>query len=215
MLDNLQDGGTFLLTSEYDADTVWTKLPGRVQKQIIDKKLKFYVVDAIGIAQNIGLGPRINTIMQTAFFKISKVIDETLAIESIKYAIKKTYGKKGEAIVAKNIDSIEQGLAGIQEVKVPTAPTNPIEPIKVVPDNAPEFVRTVTAAILKQEGDTHSRFHDAGRRRLAVRHHPVRETQYRGDHSGMEPVNLHPVPSLLAHLPACGDQAQGIRCLVP
>jgi pyruvate-ferredoxin/flavodoxin oxidoreductase len=154
MLDNLQDGGTFLLTSEFDATTVWSKLPGRVQKQIIDKKLKFYVVDAIGIAQGIGLGPRINTIMQTGFFKISKVIDDKLAIDSIKHAIQKTYGKKGEAIVNKNIDCIEKGLAGIQEVKVPAKPTNPIEPIKAVPDNAPEFVKTVTASILKLEGET-------------------------------------------------------------
>ncbi|MGA3052190.1 MAG: pyruvate:ferredoxin (flavodoxin) oxidoreductase [Chitinispirillaceae bacterium] len=153
MLDNLQDGGTFLLTSEFPANTVWSKLPGRVQKQIIDKKLKFYIVDAIGIAQNIGLGPRINTIMQTAFFKISKIIDENLAIDSIKSAIQKTYGKKGDAIVAKNIASIEQGLAGIQEVTVPAVPTNPIEPIKAVPDDAPEFVKNVTAAILRQEGD--------------------------------------------------------------
>ncbi len=153
MLDNLQDGGTFLLTSEFDANTVWAKLPGRVQKQIIDKKLKFYIVDAIGIAQKIGLGPRINTIMQTAFFKISKIIDENLAIDSIKYAIKKTYGRKGDAIVAKNIASIEQGLSGIQEVMVPIAPTNPVEPIRAVPDDAPEFVKNVTAAILRQEGD--------------------------------------------------------------
>jgi pyruvate-ferredoxin/flavodoxin oxidoreductase len=154
ILDNVQDGGTFLLTSEFDAATVWSKLPGRVQKQIIDKKLKFYVVDAIGIAQGIGLGPRINTIMQTAFFKISKVIDDTLALDSIKYAIKKTYGKKGEAIVAKNIESIDKGLAGIQEVNVPAKPTNPIEPIKAVPDSAPDFVKTVTATILKLEGET-------------------------------------------------------------
>jgi pyruvate-ferredoxin/flavodoxin oxidoreductase len=153
MLDNLEDGGTFLLTSEFGKDDVWAKLPGRVQKQIIDKKLKFYVVDAIGIAQNIGLGPRINTIMQTAFFKISRIIDEKLAIDSIKYAIKKTYGKKGDAIVAKNIASIEQGLEGIQEVTVPAAPTNPIVPIKAVPDDAPKFVKNVTAAILRQEGD--------------------------------------------------------------
>jgi pyruvate-ferredoxin/flavodoxin oxidoreductase len=153
MLDNLQDGGYFLLTSEYGADTVWNKLPGIVQKQIIDKKLKFFVVDAVGIAQGIGLGPRINTIMQTAFFKISKVIDDTLAIDSIKNAIKKTYGRKGEAIVNKNIECIEKGLSGIQEVRVPAAPTNPIVPIKAVPDDAPEFVRNVTAKILKQEGD--------------------------------------------------------------
>jgi pyruvate-ferredoxin/flavodoxin oxidoreductase len=153
MLDNLQEGGYFLLTSEFDANTVWNKLPGRVQKQIIDKKVKFFVVDAVGIAESIGLGSRINTIMQTAFFKISKVIDDNLAIDSIKYAIKKTYGKKGDAIVNKNIESIEKGLAGIQEVNVPSAPTNPVTEIKAVADDAPVFVRNVTAKILKQEGE--------------------------------------------------------------
>ena len=154
MLENLQDGGTFLLTSEYGADEVWKHLPGRVQKQIIDKKLKFYVVNAIGIAQNIGLGPRINTIMQSAFFKISGIIDQSLAIDSIKKAIKKTYGRKGDAIVAKNIQSIDEGLAaGVHEVKVPAAPTNPVTPIRAVPDDAPDFVKNVTAPILRQEGD--------------------------------------------------------------
>ncbi|MBN2036859.1 MAG: pyruvate:ferredoxin (flavodoxin) oxidoreductase [Chitinispirillaceae bacterium] len=153
MLDNLQEGGYFLLTSEFSAETVWEKLPGFVQKQIIEKKLNFFVIDAIGIAQGIGLGPRINTIMQTAFFKISGVIDDNLAIDSIKYAIKKTYGKKGDAIVNKNIACIEKGIAGIQEVTVPAGPTNPVKPITVVPDDAPEFVQTVTAAIIKQEGE--------------------------------------------------------------
>jgi pyruvate-ferredoxin/flavodoxin oxidoreductase len=153
MLQNLQDGGIFLLNSEYDKDSVWDKLPGRVQKQIIDKKLKFYVIDGIKIGEEVGLGSRINTIMQTAFFKISKVIDDNVAIESIKYAIKKTYGKKGDAIVNMNIASIDKAIEGVQEVKVPSSVTNPVTEIKAVPENAPEFIQNVTAKILKQEGD--------------------------------------------------------------
>lgn len=153
LLDSIQEGGTFLLESPYDKNTVWSKLPGRMQKQLIDKKVKFYIIDAIGIAQEIGLGARINTIMQTAFFKISKVIDENVAIDSIKYAIKKTYGKKGDAIVNMNIASIDKALDGIQSVSLPNAPTNPIVPLQVVPDDAPEFVKEVTAKIIKQEGD--------------------------------------------------------------
>lgn len=153
LLDNLNDGGTFLLNSEYDKNTVWDKLPGRVQKQIIDKKLKFFVINGIGIGQEVGLGHRINTIMQTAFFQISKVIDEKTAIEAIKKAIKKTYGKKGDAIVNMNIISIDKALEGIQEVEIPSQPTNSVEEIKVVHDNAPEFVKNVTARIMKQEGD--------------------------------------------------------------
>ena len=111
------------------------------RNRLIDKKMKFFVIDAIGIAQKIGLGPRINTIMQTAFFQISKVIDEKVAIDSIKYAMKKTYGKKGDAIVNMNIEAIDMALAGIQEVTIPSAVTNAIAEIKVVPDNAPEFVK--------------------------------------------------------------------------
>jgi pyruvate-ferredoxin/flavodoxin oxidoreductase len=153
MLKNLQDGGIFLLTSEYDKDTIWSHIPGRVQKQLIDKKAKFYVIDAIGIGHEIGLGARINTIMQVAFFKIAKVIDESVAIESIKYAVKKTYGKKGDAIVNMNIASIDKALAAIQEVSIPSAPANPITEFKAVPDSSPEFVKEVTATIIKGEGD--------------------------------------------------------------
>jgi pyruvate-ferredoxin/flavodoxin oxidoreductase len=153
MLVNLEEGGSFLLTSEFDKDTVWSKLPGRVQKQIIDKKAKFFVIDAFGIAHTIGLGPRINSIMQTAFFKISKVIDENIAIDAIKYAIKKTYGKKGDAIVNMNINSIDQTIANIHQVSYPSSPTNPVEEFKAVPDSAPAFVKDVTAKIIKAEGD--------------------------------------------------------------
>jgi len=153
MLHNLKEGGIFLLESPYDKDTIWDKLPGRFQKQLIDKKAKFYVIDAIGIAQKIGLGARINTIMQTAFFHISKVIDEKVAIDAIKYAVKKTYSKKGEAVVNMNIASIDKALEGIQQVTIPAAPTNPVVELKVVSDDAPDFVKEVTAKIIKQEGD--------------------------------------------------------------
>ncbi|MCX7726000.1 MAG: pyruvate:ferredoxin (flavodoxin) oxidoreductase, partial [Chitinispirillaceae bacterium] len=153
MLDNLVEGGTFLLEAPFNKDEIWDKLPGRVQKQLIDKKARFFVIDAIGIAEKIGLGPRINTIMQTAFFSIAKIIDKNMAVDSIKKAVKKTYGKKGDEVVNMNISSIDKALEGIQEVKIPSAPTNPIEPIKIVPDDAPEFVKIVTEKILKQEGD--------------------------------------------------------------
>jgi pyruvate-ferredoxin/flavodoxin oxidoreductase len=154
MLKNLETGGVFLLTSEYDKDTVWSKLPGWVQKQIIDKKAKFYVIDALKIAREVGLGNLINTIMQTAFFEISKVIDEKVAIEHIKDAIKKTFKKKGEDVINKNISCIDRALADIHEVSYPSAPTNPIEERVAVSDNAPDFVKNVTAKIIKQEGDT-------------------------------------------------------------
>ncbi|MBD3422539.1 MAG: pyruvate:ferredoxin (flavodoxin) oxidoreductase [Chitinivibrionales bacterium] len=153
MLKNLVDEGIFLLTSPYNKDEVWEKLPGRVQKQIVDKKIKLYVIDALSIAESLGLGARINVVMQTAFFRISSIMEEIKAIDAIKTAIKKTYGKKGEAVVNMNNSAVDKALEHIEEVPVPAQPTNPIEAIKPVPDDAPEFVRDVTAQLMKQEGD--------------------------------------------------------------
>jgi len=155
MLKNIKQDGIFLLTSMYDKDEVWQKLPGNMQKQIIDNKLKFYVIDAIKIAEELGLGARINTIMQTAFFKISKVIDEKVAIDAIKEAIKKTYGNKGEQVVKMNMDGVDKALESIQEVKVPAKPSNPVVGIKCVSieeSDAPDFVKSVTCKIIKREG---------------------------------------------------------------
>jgi pyruvate-ferredoxin/flavodoxin oxidoreductase len=154
MLANLIDGDTFLLTSEYDKDTVWDKLPGRVQKQIIDKKINFFVIDAAKIAQQLGLGARINVIMQTAFFQISRVMSEIAAVQAIKHAIEKTYGKKGEKIIAMNNQAVDQAATGVQKVDYPAKVTSPVEPIKSVPDNAPAFVKDVIATMLRQEGQT-------------------------------------------------------------
>jgi len=153
IMNNVKVGGTFLLNSEYDKDIVWSKLPGRVQKQIMDKKLEFYVIDAVKIAEGLGLGPRINTVMQTAFFQISKVIDPNTAINSIKDAIKKTYGKKGDKVVAMNVSAVDQALNGIAEVKVPASVTNPVTPIHTVSDDAPDFVKEVTSLMMKAEGE--------------------------------------------------------------
>jgi pyruvate-ferredoxin/flavodoxin oxidoreductase len=154
VLKNVKAGGTFLLTSEYDKDNVWSKLPGMVQKEIIDKKLKFYCIDAVKIAEELGLGPRINTIMQTAFFKISKVIDTDTAINAIKDAIKKTYGKKGDKVVAMNISAVDQAISGIQEVIIPKSVTNPITSVTSVSGSAPDFVKEVTSLMMKAEGET-------------------------------------------------------------
>ena len=153
MLKNLHTGGTFLLTSIHDAKSVWDYLPAKVQKQIIDNKIKFYVIDANKIAEGIGLGSRINVIMQTAFFKISGIIDENKAITAIKDAIKKTYGKKGEKIVNMNIQAVDMALDKIEEVQYPNDITGKQE-LPVVPENAPDFVKTTTAKLLKQEGES-------------------------------------------------------------
>jgi pyruvate-ferredoxin/flavodoxin oxidoreductase len=124
-----------------------------VQKQLIDKKMKFYVIDAIQIAEELGLGARINVIMQTAFFKISQVIDVNIAINSIKDAIKKSYGKKGDKVVAMNNAAVDAALDKIYEVKVPAKVTSKTHIASAVPDDAPQFVKDVTAEILAGRGD--------------------------------------------------------------
>ena len=153
MLKNLDEGGIFLLTSPFGKEEVWKQLPGRVQKQIIDKKVRFFVIDAIRIAEDLGLGARINVIMQTAFFRISSIMEQVKAVEAIKTAIKKTYGKKGEQVVKMNNDAVERALAAIEEVPVPAEPDKPVEEFTTVPDDAPDFVREVTATLMRQEGD--------------------------------------------------------------
>ena len=154
MLKNLEDGGIFLLISTHGKDEVWDHLPPRVQNQILDKKLKFYIINAIKIAEEVGLGERINVIMQTAFFKISKVIEETVALEAIKKAIKKTYGKKGENIVEMNVKAVDMALDKIEEVDLSGKVAGKIEEVLTVPVDAPEFVKTTTAKIMRGEGDT-------------------------------------------------------------
>ena len=153
MLSTAKQGATFLLTSTHGKDEVWDTLPQEVQKQIIDKKLKFYVIDAISIAEELGLGARINVIMQTAFFKISNVIPIDTAVKAIKDAIKKTYGKKGEKIVEMNNVAVDAALENIYEVQVPANVTSKIKMPPVVPGDAPEFVQEVIAEIMTRRGD--------------------------------------------------------------
>ncbi|MDH7601372.1 MAG: pyruvate:ferredoxin (flavodoxin) oxidoreductase [Armatimonadota bacterium] len=153
MLSNLEEGGTFLLTSQYGPDEVWDTLPQEVQQQIIDKKAKFYVIDAIDIAREIGLGPRINVIMQTAFFKISGILPIDEAVRLIKEAIKKSYGRYGEKVVEMNYKAVDTALERIYEVKYPDRVTSKIKMPPVVSDDAPEFVKEVTAELIAMRGD--------------------------------------------------------------
>lgn len=153
MLSSAKKGGTFLLTSMHGPEEVWGTLPQMVQKQIIDKKLKFYVIDAIKIAEELGLGARINVIMQTAFFKISNVIDIETAVNAIKAANKKTYGKKGQKIVDMNNAAVDAALDKIYQVKIPAKATSKIKMRQMVPDDAPEFVKNVTAELMAFHGD--------------------------------------------------------------
>jgi pyruvate-ferredoxin/flavodoxin oxidoreductase len=153
MLANAVEGATFLLNSPFSTDETWDHMPKKVQQQIIDKKLKLYVIDAYHVAKNTGMGARINTIMQTCFFAISGVLPREEAIAKIKEAIKKTYGSKGDEIVRMNFNAVDQTLANLHEIKVPQKATSTIDLPPVVSAQAPDFVKTITAEIIAGRGD--------------------------------------------------------------
>ncbi|MFB3917011.1 MAG: pyruvate:ferredoxin (flavodoxin) oxidoreductase [Terriglobales bacterium] len=148
-----EPGATFLLNSPFGPDEVWDHLPRKTQQQIIDKKLKFYVIDGYKVAKETGMGGRINTIMQTCFFAISGVLPREEAIASIKHAIEKTYGKRGEAVVQKNFAAVDSTLANLFEVKVPAKATSKFDMRPPVPPQAPEFVQKVVGPIILGDGD--------------------------------------------------------------
>ncbi|MFP4178754.1 MAG: pyruvate:ferredoxin (flavodoxin) oxidoreductase [Spirochaetaceae bacterium] len=153
MLKNAEEGGTFLLNSPFGKDEVWDNIPEEVQRQIIDKKLKFYVIDGYSIAEKAGMGNRINVVMQTAFFKISGVLPEEQAIDLIKKYIKKTYSKKGQDIVDKNIATIDMALEGIEKVDYPNETRGGNHMVQIIPDEAPQFVKDVTGEIIAGRGE--------------------------------------------------------------
>jgi len=146
-------GGTLLLNSPYPKEEVWQHLPREAQAEFIRKKLKLFVIDAYKVARDTGMGVRINTIMQTCFFAISGVLSREEAITQIKKSIKKTYGKKGDDVVQKNFAAVDHTLAHLFEVAIPSQSSGgtPLPP--TVSDLAPDFVKRVTAVIMKGEGD--------------------------------------------------------------
>ncbi len=152
VLSKAKMGATVLLNAPYAADKVWDALPVEVQKTIVDKKLKLYTIDASEIAMKTGMGARTNTIMQTAFFGISGIIETSKAIDAIKEAIKKTYSKKGEEIVKLNYNAVDAALAGVHEVKY-TAITSKHNVKPAVPATAPTMVKNVLGEMIAFRGD--------------------------------------------------------------
>ncbi|MBO5254733.1 MAG: pyruvate:ferredoxin (flavodoxin) oxidoreductase, partial [Opitutales bacterium] len=146
-------GAVFLLNSIYDAKTVWNHLNKDVQQTIIDKQLQFYVIDAYKVAKSIGMGGRINTIMQTCYFAISGVLPKDEAIAKIKAAAEKTYGKKGPKVVEMNFAAIDASVANLEKVEVPATATAAEGFAPAVPEEAPDFVKRVTAVMMREEGD--------------------------------------------------------------
>ena len=152
-LEMAREGATFLLNAPYGPDEVWDRLPRSVQEQIIEKKLRFFVIDAYRVARVNNLGVRINTIMQTCFFVLSNVLPRDEAIRKIKEAIRATYGKRGEAVVAMNEAAVDAALSHLHEVEVPEKAAGSIERPPAVPEDAPAFVREVTAPMIAGKGD--------------------------------------------------------------
>lgn len=153
MLKYAVKGGTFLLNSTFGPEEVWEHLPREVQKDIVEKQLKFYVIDGYKIAEATGMGNRVNTIMQTCFFAISGVLPRDEAIQQIKKSIKKTYGKRGEAVVKQNFEAVDHTLAHLKEVKVPTNVDSEFTRHPAVNAKAPAFVKDVLGKMIVFEGD--------------------------------------------------------------
>ncbi|MFB3738842.1 MAG: pyruvate:ferredoxin (flavodoxin) oxidoreductase, partial [Candidatus Velamenicoccus archaeovorus] len=148
-----EPGATFLLNSPYGPDEVWDHLPLETQRAIVDKDLSFYVIDAQAIADEVGLGTRINTILQTCFFALAGVLERDEAIARIKHAIEKSYGKRGQAVLDMNYAAVDRALAGLHRVEIPADARSRVHRVPPVPDDAPEFVKKVTAMMIAGQGD--------------------------------------------------------------
>ena len=153
ILKHAAPGATFLLNAPYGKEDVWEHLPLSVQQVIIEKKLKFFVINAREVALAAGMGGRINTIMQTCFFALADVVPADEAIGYIKQAIEKTYGRKSAKLVEKNFAAVDMTLSHLEEVAVPAQATSTFDVPPIVPKDAPDFVQRVIGMMLADKGD--------------------------------------------------------------
>ncbi len=153
MLAGIKEGGIFLLNSSWSVAEMEQRLPASMKRTIARKKIKFYNIDAIKIAEELGLGSRINIIMQAAFFKVTGVIDTELACEQIEKMIKKSYGKKGAKVVEKNVAAMKKGMEALEEIHYPAAWAEATEGAVFTPEEAPEKVRKVIYPMIELKGD--------------------------------------------------------------
>ena len=153
MLSFAKEGATFLLNTPFGSEEIWDQLPNAVQNKMIDKGLKFYIIDASKVAKETGMGSRINTIMQTCFFALSGVLPREEAITSIKKAIEKTYFKKGQTVIQQNFKAVDTALLHLHEVSVPKIGKSKKAFALTVPKEAPAFVQEVSAMMIKGKGD--------------------------------------------------------------
>ncbi len=153
ILTNVCDGATFLLNSSWKKEEVFNNLTLEMQKTIIEKKMKVFNIDGTKIANEVGLGNRVNTVMQTVFFKLSGILPIEQSISLIKDYTKKTFAKKGDKIVQMNLEAIDKAVAGLEEISVPASITKSAPNRKLIPDNSDAFTRNVILPIMKFEGD--------------------------------------------------------------
>jgi pyruvate-ferredoxin/flavodoxin oxidoreductase len=153
MLDKAAQNGVFLLNTRHGADAIWERLPLKVQQQIIEKNMRLYVIDAYKVAEESGMGRRINTVMQTCFFAISGILAKDEAIDKIKAAVEKTYGLKGRRIVERNFQAIDSALANLHEVSIPAETSSSAAQADSIPQRASEFVKSVTLELIAERGD--------------------------------------------------------------
>ncbi len=146
-------GATFLLNSPYGPETAWDQLPAEVQETILEKKLRFFVVDGYHVAEQAGLGRRINTVMQACFFALTNMLPTDVALQAIKQAIQKTYGSRGESIVRRNEAAVDGTLVALHEVQVPAHASSSQHRRAPVPEHSPDFVQRVTGLMLAGHGD--------------------------------------------------------------
>lgn len=154
MLKYMEEGGTFLLNSPHKSHDIWHRIPQHVQQQMIDKKVKFYAINAAKVAMAAGMGRRVNTVMQTCFFAISGVLPREEAVEKIKASVEKTYARKGPEVVQKNFDAIDQALENLQQIELPAEVDAQQEAKEnLLEESAPKFVKEVTMEMMKGRGD--------------------------------------------------------------
>jgi pyruvate-ferredoxin/flavodoxin oxidoreductase len=153
VLEHAADGAVFLLNAPYGPQEVWDHLPRELQEHLIEKRIRFFTIDASTVARMTGMGGRINTIMQTCFFAISGVLPRDEAIAQIKKAIEKTYAKRGAEVVKRNFEAVDATLVNLHEVSVPAAVTTTRGRPPLVAREAPDFVQRVTAVLMAGKGD--------------------------------------------------------------
>jgi len=153
VLEKAKEGAAFLLNSPFGPDAVWDELPREVQEQIIDKKLRFRVIDANRLAREVGMGSRINTVMQPCFFALAGVLPRERAIAAIVDSIERSYGKRGPAVVRRNLAAVDRALEEMREVRVPAKASSKRRLRPLVPPDAPDFVQRLTACLMAGEGD--------------------------------------------------------------